>query len=162
MLKGKDPSLKIKYYLIGEGQETRNLKELVSNLHLQDSVVFVGACDYDTRNRYYKLSDVFIMPSIAQKNSIEGFGIVFLEANFYKLPTIGSFSGGVVEAIIDKKTGFLVKPDDLNDLVEKILLIVKNKEYKLEMGEFGHKRVVNEFNWAQIINEYIKTFMSVL
>ncbi|MFX1317487.1 MAG: glycosyltransferase family 4 protein, partial [Promethearchaeota archaeon] len=115
-IKDTNSRLKINYYLIGDGPETVNLKRLTEKLNLKKEVKFLGTIDAKRRNEYYKLSDVFAMPSIKKKNDIEGFGIVFLEANYFKIPVIGAASGGVPEAIIDGKTGLLIKPNDLNDL----------------------------------------------
>ncbi|MFX1311002.1 MAG: glycosyltransferase family 4 protein [Promethearchaeota archaeon] len=156
------PELKIKYYLIGEGPITQELKLLTKKLNLDKYVNFLGYCDHLKRNKYYKLSDLFLMPSIVMKNSFEGFGIVFLEANYFKLPVIGAYSGGVVEAIIDGKTGFLIKPNNLNDLVEKISFLYKNKKEREIIGENGYKRVLIDFNWDYLINEYVNLFKNVL
>ena len=68
----------------------------------------------------------------------------------------------VTEAIINGKTGFLVKPNDIDDLVEKILYLYNNKEVRIKMGQEGYKRVVNDFNWDKICNEYIKIFKKTL
>ena len=157
-VKNLDSSIDIKYYLIGHGPETLNLKKLAKNLDLNEDIIFLGMCDKTTRNKFYKLSDVFLMPSIKESESIEGFGIVFLEANYYKVPVIGASSGGVREAIEDGKTGFLVKPDDLNDLVEKIMFLYKNKEKRIEMGEYAHKRVIENYNWDILIQDYLELF----
>jgi len=157
-IKNFDSSLNIKYYLIGDGPETLTLKKLAENLNLSEDIIFLGICDKLTRNKFYKLSDVFLMPSVKESKSIEGFGIVFLEANYYKVPVIGASSGGISEAIENKKTGLLVKPNDLNDLVEKIMFLYENKEKRIEMGEYAHKRVIENYNWDIIIKDYIELF----
>lgn len=161
-IKIKIPDLKIKYFLIGEGPMTNDLKELTRQLNLTEDVIFLGFQDISIRNKFYKLADVFVMPAITEKNSIEGFGIVFIEANFYKIPSIGSFSGGMREAIIDGETGFLIKPNNLDDLIEKILYLYNNEDIRKEMGEIGHKRVLKSFNWNGIIDDYINVFEEVI
>ena len=157
-IKKLKPSLNIKYILIGDGQETLNLKNLTEQLNLENQIEFLGSCDIEKRNKYYKLSDVFLMPVQTKKNDIEGFGIVFLEANYYKVPVIGTATGGIVEAIIDGETGLLIKPNDLNDLVEKILYLYENENVRKKMGEKGHNRVINEFSWQKIVDDYIHVF----
>ena len=157
-----NPSIDIKYYLIGTGPFSSKLKELTKKLKLVKYIEFLGSCETDIRNKFYKLSDVFLMPSISKANSIEGFGISFLEANYYKIPVIGAISGGIIEAIIDGKTGLLVKPNDLNDLVEKIIFLYENKELRNKMGEIGNNRIIKEFDWNKIVDDYINTFKRVL
>jgi len=102
------------------------------------------------------------MPSITESNNIEAFGIVFLKANFFKKPVIGSNTGGMAEAIIDDTTGFLIEPNNLNDLVEKILFLYNNKEKREQLGEKGYRRVITEFTWDKIVNKYINLFQDVL
>ena len=157
-IKEVNPEFKIKYYLIGDGPETPKLKKLSKDLGIENQVIFLGECEERERNKFYKSSDVFIMPSVKKKESVEGFGLVFLEANLFKVPVIGTLSGGIKEAIIHEKTGFLIEPDDKNSLVEKISFLYNNKEKKIEMGEYGHKRVISSFNWDEIIHQYFKLF----
>lgn len=146
---------KIVYILIGEGEQTRDLKQLTTELNVEEQVIFLGRCNIDIRNKYYKISDLFIMPSITSKTDIEGFGIVFLEANYFKVPVIGTNTGGISEAIIDGKTGFLIEQNDIIDLGNKILYLYLHKPIRKEMGEFGYYRVIRDFKWDNIIQNYI-------
>ena len=155
-------SLNLKYFLIGEGQETFNLKNLARKLDIEDHIEFLGSCDSETRNKFYKLSDIFVMPSKTKINDIEGFGIVFIEANYYKVPVIGTKTGGIIEAIKDCETGLLVKPNNLNDLTEKVLFLHDNPAIRKKLGEAGHKRAINEFSWEKIVGDYIRVFKNTL
>jgi len=157
-----NPSFQIKYFLIGEGEETTNLKQLTKDLNLENQVIFLGRCDVNTRNKYYKMADLFIMPSITKNNDIEGFGIVFLEANYFKVPVIGTATGGMSEAIIDGETGFLIKQNDINDLVNKIIFLYNNELKRKEMGENGFIRVIRDFKWENIIQNYINLIRKLI
>ncbi|MFX1326412.1 MAG: glycosyltransferase family 4 protein [Promethearchaeota archaeon] len=154
--------LKIKYFLIGEGPETMKLKDLTKRLNIENNVIFLGSCDRNTRNKFYKLSDIFIMPSLTKRSDIEGFGIVFLEANYFKLPVIGSATGGMVEAIIDKKTGYLISQGNIDQLVEKILYLYDNEAERRRIGVTGYRRAIEKFSWKNIINDYFKVFEKLL
>ena len=153
---------KIKYYLIGEGEQTRILKQLTKDLNLENQVIFLGRCDIDIRNKYYKMSDLFIMPSITKKDDIEGFGIVFLEANYFKVPVIGTATGGMSEAIVDGITGYLIKQNDINDLVDKITHLYTYEFIRSEMGEDGYDRVIRDFKWENIIKNYISLIRKLI
>jgi len=155
-------SLDLKYFLIGEGPETPILKELTNQLKLDKEVIFLGACDTVTRNMYYKLSDLFILIPKIDKSSIEGFGIVYIEANSFSLPVIGSFSGGIREAIINGKTGFLVKSNNEEDLRDKILLLFNNEKMRSDLGNYGYERVKNLYNWENIAKIYQKMLRSTI
>ncbi|MFX1500827.1 MAG: glycosyltransferase family 4 protein [Promethearchaeota archaeon] len=162
IIKKQEPEINIRYFLIGEGEETKNLRNLVKSLNLEDVIKFLGYVDKDIRNKFYKLSDIFLMPSIVEPESIEGFGIVFLEANYFKLPVIGTYSGGIVEAIKDNETGLLVEENSIDDLVNKIYFLYKNKEIRKNMGEKGWQRVIESFNWDYLANEYINAFKDLI
>ncbi|HEC37024.1 hypothetical protein LCGC14_1341790 [marine sediment metagenome] len=162
VIKKLKPSLNIKYILIGAGQKTLYLKNLTKQLNLESHIEFLGSCDLEKRNKFYKLSDIFLMPVETKKDNIEGFGIVFLEANYYNVPVIGTATGGIVEAIIDGETGLLIKPNDLNDLVEKILYLYENENIRKKMGEKGYRRVIKDFSWDDLVHQYIKVFSDVL
>ncbi len=161
-MKETHPNAQFKYFLIGSGSDTEKLKGLVKKLGLKDEVIFLGAIDNNMRNKFLKASDVFIMPSVATKKSIEGFGIVYLEANYYKLPVIGTISGGIIEAIEDHKSGLLIKPNDLKGLVNAILYLYQNEEERKRMGEYGYYRVINNYNWESLINKYLKLFKNII
>lgn len=92
---------------------------------------------------------------------MEGFGLVFLEANLFKVPVIGASSGGIKEAIINGKSGFLIEPNDIHGLIEKINFLYNNQEIKTEMGEYGQKRVITNFNWEELIQKYFKLFNEI-
>ncbi len=162
IIKEKVPSIKIKYYLIGKGEETPRLKRKTKELDLEKEIEFLGFTDVETRNKFLKLSDAFIMPSVVKKESIEGFGIVFLEANYFGNPVIGTLSGGIIEAVENGETGFLVKENDLNDLVDKILFYYFNEDKRISMGIKGHERVIKNFNWNLIVNDYVKLFEDLI
>ena len=161
-LKKKYPYGHIKYFLIGSGQDTEKLKDMTKNLGLKNEVIFLGAINDIMKKKYLKASNVFIMPSIATRKSIEGFGIVYLEANYFNLPVIGTISGGIIEAIEDHKSGLLVKPNDLNGLINAIIYLYENEEERKSMGEYGHNRVINKYNWDYLVNEYIRIFENLI
>ena len=99
----------------------KKLKEIVRENNLEDCVYFRGKVSGEELDRYYRRSDVLVMPSVNEGYNFEGFGIVYLEANMFGVPVIGSINSGAEDAIIDGKTGFLVDPYDHKVLAEKIL-----------------------------------------
>ena len=76
------------YICIGLGENIDNLKKLITELKLQDQVIFPKNLTQDEKNSYLKCSDVFVMPSITYKKSVEGFGIVYVEAAQFGLSLI--------------------------------------------------------------------------
>ncbi|MFX1258417.1 MAG: glycosyltransferase family 4 protein [Promethearchaeota archaeon] len=149
LIRDENFDIPIIYYIIGSGEDEPRIKKVISDLNLKDNVKLLGSVQEPLKNKYYKLSDLFILVPELRNNSIEGFGIVYIEANFFKIPVIGSRSGGVVIAIEDGKSGFLIPPMDEKSLKEKILLLYNNKQLCKDLGEYGHERVVKSFNWTK-------------
>ncbi len=141
------------YVIAGDGPYRDTLEKLANRLSLQDSVIFTGYVSEDEKGLYYNAADVFVMPNRELENGdVEGFGIVFLEANAYGKPVIGGRSGGAVDAIVDGKTGLLVNPTDAEEIASAIIQLLDNKDYARQLGLQGRKRVEEDFNWEVIVS----------
>lgn len=153
-----------KYYIIGKGPEEKNLKNLTEELNLQDKVFFLGELD-EEKFKYYKICDIFIMPSrvVEEEGSFEGFGMVFLEASFFKKFLIGAKTGGIPEAIKDKETGILIEdPEDYLKLSEIIGDYFKNPEKYKKFKENAYKRLIREFNIKKLVKDYEEKLIKIL
>jgi phosphatidylinositol alpha-1,6-mannosyltransferase len=145
----------IVYICIGYGDEEENIKNLVKELDLEGQVMFFKDITNDLKNALIAKSNVFVMPSIIHKTSIEGFGIAYVEAAQYGIPSIGGKDGGAADAIDHQKTGLICDGNNLDDVYSSINAILQNKKY-LEYGK-NAKEFVNKFQWSKIIEEYKKT-----
>ena len=142
------------YTCIGYGDEEENLKKLVIELQLENHVIFLKDVPNELKNALVAKSNIFIMPSIIYKNSVEGFGIAFVEAAQYGIPSIGGKDGGASDAIKDKETGIICDGNNLDEIYSSIDLILKNNSYK-ELGKKA-KDYATKFEWNNIIKEYLK------
>ncbi len=120
------------YTIVGTGSYEKEIKEKIKQYDLSDKIEMKGFVEDEYLPDLYKKHNVFILLSCPQKNNIEGFGIVYLEAASYGLTVIGTDSGGIPEALnICKNMGvkvFLV-PCNNKIYLKKIILdiIDKNK-----------------------------------
>jgi phosphatidylinositol alpha-1,6-mannosyltransferase len=136
------------YLIAGEGVHKPKLKKLVNEYKMNDHVIFTGRVSDNERQALYAVSDVFAMPCRELKNGrVEGFGLVFLEANAFCKPVVAGRSGGVIDAVEHTKTGFLVNPLDVNEIANSILYLLMHPEIALQMGEYGRQRIEREFTW---------------
>ena len=97
----------IVYICIGYGEEEENIKDLVKELNLGSQVMFFKDISGELKNSLIAKSDIFVMPSIIHKTSVEGFGIAYVEAAQYGLPSIGGKDGGASDAIKNNETGII-------------------------------------------------------
>ena len=151
-LKQKYPD--IVYICIGYGDEESNLKKLVNELELDTQVMFFKDISIDLKNALIAKSDIFVMPSIIHKKSVEGFGIVYIEAGQYGVPSIGGKDGGASDAINHNKTGLICDGNDLNEIYSSLDSLIESKKY-IELGK-NAKEYVSKFQWKNIIEEYKK------
>ena len=136
------------YVIVGEGEDKSRLKTLVKDLKIEKNVLFAGKVSEEELPYYYAMSDVFVMLSRELRSGdIEGFGIVFVEANACGKPVIGGRSGGIEDAVLDGETGLLVNPTDTEEISKGIIKLLTDREYAERLGEKGRKRAEKEFNW---------------
>ena len=145
---------KIIYISIGDGEEEDNIKKLAKELDLTNQIIFLKGISADIKNALLSKSDIFVMPSIIYKKSVEGFGIAFVEAAQYGVPSIGGKDGGASDAIDHEKTGLICDGNDLDAVYSSINSMLENKKY-LEYGRAAKKNSI-KFNWDNIIEEYKK------
>ncbi len=144
----------IVYICIGYGEEEENIKKLVKALDLETQVMFFKDISSDLKNALVAKSNIFVMPSIIHKKSVEGFGIAYVEAAQYSIPSIGGKDGGAADAIDHEKTGIICDGNNLNDIYSSINSMLENKKY-LDYGK-NAKEFVKKFQWSKIIEEYKK------
>ena len=144
----------IVYICIGYGDEEKNIKSLVEELNLNTQVMFFKDISDNLKNALVAKSDIFIMPSVIHKTSVEGFGIAYVEAAQYGIPSIGGKDGGASDAIDHNKTGMICDGNNLDEIYASLNSMIENKKY-LELGK-NAKEYVSKFNWEKIILEYKK------
>lgn len=141
------------YLIVGSGTEKGQLCQLVNSLKLEENVVFTGYAPDNQLNSYYNACDIFIMPSRELPGDVEGFGIVYLEANACGKPVIGGKTGGIRDAIIDRETGLLVNPYDIKEISSAIIRLLSDTKFAEKLGEQGFKRVKDNFSISIMSNK---------
>jgi len=142
------------YTCIGYGEEENNIKSLVRELSLEDQFLFLKDISQDMKNALISKSNLFVMPSIIYKKSVEGFGIAFIEAAQYGVPSIGGKDGGASDAVEHQKNGLICDGNSLDEIYSSINDLLNNKKY-LEYGKVA-KENSTKFSWDKIIEKYKK------
>ena len=141
----------IAYLIVGSGPDEKRLRKMAGDYHVEKNVIFTGAVVEEDLPRYYNLCDIYVMPNreVGGIDTLEGFGISFIEASACAKPVIGGRSGGSVEAVSDGETGYLVEPLDVAGFAMKIMELLSNENLARKLGENGRSRAMAEFKWSQ-------------
>ena len=145
------------FYWVGDGPYR---KKITDKLEKFDNFKWLGRLDYpDNIRKFLETIDVYAL--------ITGMDLAPLtlkEAQLMEKPVIATDVGGDKEMMVDKKTGFLVKEGDANDIIKKLSRILENKQMATEMGKEGVEFIKKQFNWdrvaknfLEIIRPYVKT-----
>ena len=143
----------IHYIIVGQGEYEQVLKKIVIELDLMKYVTFTGFVKNEKIPQYMNACDIFVMPNRQINKDFEGYGIVFIEANACLKPVIGGNSGGVPDAVINYKTGLLVNPDNVDDLTDKMQLLLDDDKLSNLLAINGFHRVISELNWENVISK---------
>ena len=142
----------IVYICIGYGSEEENIKKLIKELDLGSQVMFFKDISIELKNSLIAKSNIFVMPSIVYKTSVEGFGIAYVEAALHGIPSLGGKDGGASDAITHDKTGLICDGNNLDEIYSSLNYMIENKRY-LELGK-NAKELSSKFYWSNIVKEY--------
>jgi phosphatidylinositol alpha-1,6-mannosyltransferase len=151
------------YLIVGSGPAKPMLEELTFSMGVQGNVIFLENVGDAELPSVYGMCDVFVMPSRADLKAcdVEGFGIVYLEANACGKPVIAGKSGGIADAVVDGETGLLVPPDSPETLAESTCRVLTHKEYAERLGQQGRERAIREFSWDGIADHVDRIMIAV-
>lgn len=143
-------------YIGGDGEHKEELIRLSNDLNINKRVTFLGKLSEKKLNYYYSTSKIVVFPSVN-----EPFGIVPIEAMASGTPVIASNSGGVVDSVINGKTGFLVEPNNINEMSTKIKEILDDDELCVSMAKKARIHVENNFTWDIAAKRLDELFLQI-
>lgn len=142
-LKEKDSHL----IIIGDGPLRKQLETQVEFRGLTKRVTFLGALSHQKVVEWLGKCAFLILPSLtANSNDSEGLPIVLMEAAACGLPVIATNHGGIPEAVIDGRTGFLVNEKNVDELSERIDYLLNNDQLRSLMGKNARINISCKFN----------------
>ena len=131
------------------------LKNLISSFKLENNVTIV-----DFQENIWQIYDainISVVPSIEP----EPFGLVATESMLSYKAVVAAKHGGLCEIVIDNETGLFFEPRNVNDLAEKIELLVLNPDLRNKLGENGNKRVKEVFSTERYVSKFEKKYIEL-
>jgi glycosyltransferase involved in cell wall biosynthesis len=147
----KDENWKLE--IVGEGNLKSGYQKEAEDLGLGKRIEFSGRIDDTQLAEVYRGADIFVLPSI---NRNEAFGIVLLEAMATGLPVVASSLPGVRTVFTDGQQGLYAKPNDADDLADKIKYLLDNPDKLQSMSQAARELAENEYSTEKISNRLLK------
>jgi phosphatidyl-myo-inositol dimannoside synthase len=137
------------YLIAGEGPYELNLRNLASELGIEAHVRWLGFLSEEELPDLYRASDLFALCTrdSSEERSVEGFGLVLLEAQSCGTPVVGARSGGIPDAVRERDGGWLIEPDDVLMLKDLIREMVRSPGAFRAEGVKARQRVLRECTW---------------
>lgn len=135
-----------KLHLVGNAKESavyyRQLLKQVKELGLEADVYFHQGVDREKIDYLYATAEVFVLPSLK-----ETFGIVLIEAMYYRLPIITTNTSAMPDLVTDGENGLLVPPKDTAAIAWALTTLIDDPLLRRRMGEDGHQKIKDSYRW---------------
>lgn len=137
-----------KFSIVGTGECENELRALVTSLHLENHVDFLGKVNEEEKYRLYTEAWAMIQPS-----QIEGWGITVIESNSVGTPVIASRVKGLQDSVVDGKTGILVEFKNVKAFSQAMELIITDESYRKELSHNASVWAQN-FSWDKSAHDF--------
>jgi len=143
------------YAVGGTGADRARLEGLAKDLGVAHHVRFLGFVPEALKPALYEAADVFVMPVRREGDSVEGFGIVYMEAAYYGIPSLAGSEGGAVDAVLDEQTGLIVDGLDKAAITQQLQRLLGDDALRRKLGAAAKERARREFAWSHAVKTYI-------
>lgn len=148
------------YTIVGEGEQKTNLIALAKELGVDEFIHFSGRLQHSEIKDLLQEQHIFLMTSVLDPDNgrKEAFGLVCVEAQAMGLPVVAFDSGGVKETLINGETGYLIKEQDLDNMVEKVLHLKENSDHYKQMSNNARSFARTKFNVSLLNKDFEKLY----
>jgi phosphatidylinositol alpha-1,6-mannosyltransferase len=161
-LKNKFPRLH--YRIVGDYSPSNSYyRQLVRFIdeHRLTNVELPGAVTDSELHEYFQQASLFVLTPRQDGLSFEGFGLVYLEAGAYGLPVVATRSGGVADAVLDGKTGFLAEPEDIDEIALAIAHLLSDPDLARRLGQ-ANRDWAETLTWERNASQYLQAYQDLI
>jgi glycosyltransferase involved in cell wall biosynthesis len=141
-----------KILLVGKGELEEELRKQVKELNLEDYIIFTGF----RTDIYNIMSQIDFLLHTALW---EGFGFVIAEAMAVGKPVVSTDVSNIAEVIVDGESGYLAESKNPQDIADKVIKMIKDKNLWLEMGSLGRRIVKEKFTFEDKVKELESVYL---
>lgn len=147
----------VKLIIAGDGDYRKHLEKIVSDLKLEDNVIFKGHVTEAEKEKLLASSQALVFPSL-----FEGFGLVILEAFMQKKPVLVPNVRPLSDIVEDQKTGFILDKDDEEQWTKTIENMIENPEISLKMGNQARQVLEKKYSAESFYKNILNMYQTVL
>lgn len=150
------PGLRLDY--IGAGELLPAARQFVRAFNLGDRVTLYGGQHREEVHRLMTKADIFLQHSMTdpETGDAEGLPVAILEAMANNLPVVSTRHAGIMDAVLDSATGYLVEEEDSVGMAECIITLARDPDLRRRMGEAGWRRAKEHFSWEKERTELLR------
>lgn len=152
----------ILFIVAGDGKKRKDIEKIIKEKNIGNKVKMLGRVSDSEFKVLYNTSDVYVKPNIRIEGTMEGFGLVAIEAASCKLPVVASGLEGLKDAIKDGENGFLVESGNAEAWVNKIKELLDDDQFRKEFGAKARQYVIDNFTWEKISRRYLEEIEKVV
>jgi phosphatidyl-myo-inositol dimannoside synthase len=141
----------LRHVIAGGGEDRARLEALATRLGVAPHVNFLGRVDEAQKAALLAEADIFAMPVRREGASVEGFGIVYLEAGWHGCPSIAGSEGGAEDAVAHGETGLVCEGADQASVTAALAALLDDAPRRHALGQTAAARVRAGFLWEQIV-----------
>lgn len=144
------------YLIAGRGPDRDTLQREAADLGVSDLIRWLGYVPEDKLPDLYRASDLFVLCTRENESTqeVEGFGLVFLEAQACGTPVVGTRTGGIPDAIHEGEGGWLIPADDAPALAGIFESLVTAPDIFRAAGAAGRARVERSCTWDHYLHQF--------
>jgi len=139
----------------GEGEDRARLEALARGAGVADRVHVLGRVDDAAKAALLAEAALFAMPARREGASVEGFGIVYLEAAWHGCPALAGREGGAADAVVEGETGLLCEGADQASVSAGLAALLDDPARRRAMGEAAAARVRAGFLFEQLAPRFL-------
>lgn len=155
-VKEENKDLDIKLRIGGKGSQEDYLKNLCRELHIENDVTFLGFVKPDDVIKEFQRFDISVFPSTLDS---ESFGVAAVESEACGTPVIVSNVGGLMESTKPNETSLVIEKKSVEDLAEKLNILVRDKDLRIKMGKAARKFVEDNYSLEKNFEHINKIYL---
>jgi phosphatidyl-myo-inositol dimannoside synthase len=143
------------YLVAGEGGDGPRLRALAASLDVNDAALLLGRVNEAEKAALLARADLFVMPTRRVGDSVEGYGIAYIEAAWRGKASLAGRDGGAADAVIDGETGLLCDGATDDDVLAALMRLLRDDALRDRLGAAAMARARGELVWSAALPRYV-------